>query len=156
MTRRKSSAPQLLMEPQQQRPNELVLQDSREEQLEQVISKSSESDNVMHDVINAEKIIPLIIESAIPVELIGKIDLRRCTSPPHELSPYLNSNGIRMNSKLVPKPKGPDCKTESPLSAGIPHVLAQTTGCHCPHVPGLGLARSGPHTAQDISRIRPG
>jgi hypothetical protein len=50
------------MEPQQQRPNELVLQDSREEQLEQVISKSSESDNVMHDVINAEKIIPSIIE----------------------------------------------------------------------------------------------
>ena len=62
MTRRKSSALQLLMEPQQQRPNELALQDSREEQLEQVISKSSESDNVMHDVINGEKISPLIIE----------------------------------------------------------------------------------------------
>ena len=117
MTRRKSSAPQLLMEPQQQRPNELVSQDSREEQLEQVISKSFESGNVIHDVINAEKIIPPIIVSAIPVELIGKIDLRRCTSPPHELSPYLNSNGIRMNLKLVPEPKGPDCETESPLGA---------------------------------------
>ena len=105
------------MEPQQQRPNELVSQDSREEQPEQVISKSSESDNVIHDVINAEKIIPPIIVSAMPVELIGKIDLRRCTSPPHELSPYLNSNGIRMNLKLVPEPMGPDCKTESPLGA---------------------------------------
>ena len=48
VTRRMSSAPRLLMEPQHQRPNESVSQDSREEQLEQVISKSFESDSVIH------------------------------------------------------------------------------------------------------------
>ena len=101
VTRRMSSAQRLLMEPQHQRPNESVSQDSRDERLEQVISKSSESDSVIHDVSNAEKIIPPIIVSAMPVELIGKIDLRKCT-PPHELCPYLKTNRIKMRSKLVP------------------------------------------------------
>ena len=102
------------MEPQQERPNESVLQDSREEQLEQVISMSSESDSVLNYVRNAEKINPQIIVSAIPVESVGKIDLRKCESPPYALVPYLNSRALL---RLVPDPKGPDCKTESPLSA---------------------------------------
>ena len=41
VTRRMSRAHQLLNTPQQQRLNELISQDSRDEQLEQVISKSS-------------------------------------------------------------------------------------------------------------------
>ena len=76
--------------------------------------ESSESDSVSHEVSNAEKINPQIIVSAIPVELVGKIDLSRCESPPHALAPYLNSRALL---RLVPEPKGPDCKTESPLSA---------------------------------------
>ena len=57
--------------------------------------------------------------SAIPAELVGRmiISSLRCKSPPHELCPYLNTNGIRMRSKIVPEQKGPDFKTESPLSA---------------------------------------
>ena len=44
--------------------------------------------------------------------MVGKIDLDRCKPPSHVLVPYLNKL-----IKLVPDPKGPNCKTESPLSA---------------------------------------
>ena len=42
------------------------------------------------------------------------IDLRRCESPPHALAPCLNSRALL---RLVAESKGPDCTTESPLSA---------------------------------------
>ena len=114
VTRQTSSTQQLLMEQQHQRPTELISQDSREERLEQVSSKSSESDSISHSVSNAEKINPQIIVSVIPVELVRKIDLRRCESPPHALAPYLNSRELL---RLVPEPKGPDCTTEFPVSS---------------------------------------
>ena len=101
------------MELQQQQPTESISQDSRDELKEEVVSKSSKSDSVVHDVSSVKNINPMIIVSAIPVELIGKMDLRRCKSPPDELAPCLNSRTLL---RLVPEPKGPDCKTESPLS----------------------------------------
>ena len=118
VTRQMSSAPQPLYEPQEPRPIESISQDSREEP-PQVISKSSEADNVIHDDSNADNINSSIRVSLIPAELVGKMVIGRCDSPPHELCPYLNRNGVHMRSKVVPVPKdsfGP-LKTESPLSA---------------------------------------
>ena len=117
------STPQLLMEPQHQRPPESISQDSREELLEQVISKHSEPDSVSHDVSNIENVNPQIIVSAIPVEMVGKIDLDRCKPPSHVLVPYLNKL-----IKLVSDPKGPNCKIESSLSA---RSLEQLTRFGC-------------------------
>ena len=87
VTRQMSRAPQLLNAPQYQRPNESISQDSREEH-PQVISKSSEADTVTHKVSNTEKITSPIIVSAIPAELVGKMIIGRCNSPPDELCPY--------------------------------------------------------------------
>ena len=111
-----SSAPQLLNAQQHQRPNESISHDSREEPL-QGISKSSEADNAPHDDSHADKFDSPILGSAIPAEMVGKVIISKCKSPPHELCPYLNTNEILMRSKIVPEQKGPDFKTESPLSA---------------------------------------
>ena len=112
------SSPQPLYAPREPRPIELISQGPREEP-PQVISKPSEADNVPHDDSQADKIESSIRVSLIPAELIGKMVIGKCYSPPHELNPYLSTNGVRQHAKVVPVPKdsfGP-LKTESPISA---------------------------------------
>ena len=100
VTRQMSRAPQLLYAPQEPRPIELISQDSREEQ-PQVILKSSDADNVIHDDSNPGNINAEIQVSIIPAELVGKMVIGRCESPPRELDPYLNRNGVQMRSKVT-------------------------------------------------------
>ena len=74
---------------------------------------------MIHDDSNPGNINAAIQVSIIPAELVGKMVIGRCESPPRELDPYLNRNGVQMRAKVVPVPKdsfGP-LKTESPLSA---------------------------------------
>ena len=46
--------------------------------------------------------------------MVGKIDLDRCKSTPQALAPSSYTNKL---IELAPDPKGPNCKTEFPLSA---------------------------------------
>ena len=74
---------------------------------------------MIHDDSNPGNINAAIRVSIIPAELVGKMVIGLCDSPPHELNPYLNRNGVHMRSRVVPVPKdsfGP-LKTESQLSA---------------------------------------
>ena len=112
------ASPQPLYAPREPRPIELISQGPREEPL-QVISKPSEADNVQHDDSPASNINSSIRVSLIPAKLVGKMVIGRCDSPPRELTPYLNGNGMRQHAKVVPVPNdsfGP-LKTESPISA---------------------------------------
>ena len=107
------SSPQPLYAPREPRPAELISQGPREEP-SQVISKPSEAGNVLHDDSPANNINSSIRVSLIPANLVGKMIIGKCDSPPKELAPYLNGKG-----KIVPVPKdsfGP-LKTESPVSA---------------------------------------
>ena len=95
-----------------------------------VISKSSDADNVIHDDSNPGNINAAIRVSIIPAELVGKMVIGRCESPPRELDPYLNINGVQMRAKVVPVPKdsfGP-LKTESPLSASHSKLFGYLAG----------------------------
>ena len=113
-----SSSPQPLYAPREPRPTEFISQGPREEP-PQVISKPSEAENVLHDDSPASNINSSIRVSLIPAELVGKMVIGKCYSPPKELNPYLNGNGIRQNAKVVPVPKNSfgSIRTESPVSA---------------------------------------
>ena len=80
------SSPQPLYAPREPRPIELISQGPREEP-RQVISKPSEADNVQNDDSKADNINSSIRVSLIPAELVGKMVIGKCPSPPHELNP---------------------------------------------------------------------
>ena len=119
MTSHKGSASQLLNGPHPERFNVSISQVRRRimpgftrRRMTQVISKSSYPSNVLNDVSNAENVYPQTKGSANLNEEKGKVNLDTCSSsPPAARAPY-----IRHLYKLVPNPKGQDCKIESPLN----------------------------------------